>query len=74
MFSPGDMLGDALVRPRHVVVRLVLSQHGAQMPFAEDQHAVQELPAQGADEPLAGRVVPYRQLRLIRSIGTDVSG
>ena len=26
------------------------------MPFAEDQHAVEELAAQGADEPLADRV------------------
>jgi len=29
MFSLGDVLGDALVRPGHVVVRLILSQHGA---------------------------------------------
>ena len=53
MFSLADVLGDALVRPGHVVVRLILSQHGAQMSFAEDQHAVEELTAQGADEPLA---------------------
>jgi hypothetical protein len=50
------MVGDALVRPGRVVVRLVLGQDGAQMPFAEHQHAVEDLAAQGADEPLAGRV------------------
>jgi hypothetical protein len=44
------------------------------MPFAEDQHSVEELSAQGADEPLAGRVAPHRQPHLIRSIGTDASG
>jgi hypothetical protein len=53
MFSLGDVLGGALVRPGHVVVRLILSQDGVQMSFAEDQHAVEELTAQGADEPLA---------------------
>ena len=44
------------------------------MPFAEDQHAVEQLAAQGADEPLADRVAPHRQLHLIRVIGTDASG
>src|SRR5579862_823067 len=56
MFSLGDVLGDALVRLDHVVVRLILSQHGAQMSFAEEQHAVEEPTAQGADQPLADRV------------------
>ena len=72
--SVGDALVDALVGPGHVVMRLVVGQDGTQVCLAEDQHAVQELAAQGADEALADRVVPYRQLRLIRSIGTDVSG
>jgi hypothetical protein len=31
------------VRPGCVVVRLVLGQDGAQMPFAEDQHGVEQL-------------------------------
>jgi hypothetical protein len=39
------------VRPGCVVVRPVLGQDGEQMPFAEDQHAVEQLTAQGADEP-----------------------
>ena len=50
-FIVGDVLGDALVRPGCVVVRPVLGQDGEQMPFAEDQHAVEQLTAQGADEP-----------------------
>jgi hypothetical protein len=58
LFAVGDALGDALVRPGRVVVRLVFGQDGAQMPFAEDQHPVEELSAQGADEALAGRVHP----------------
>jgi hypothetical protein len=49
------VLGDTPVRPGRVV-RLVLGQDGAQMPFAEDQHAVEGLSAQGSGEPLADRV------------------
>ena len=55
-----DALGDALVRPGRVVVRLVLGQDGAQILLAEDQHAVQYLAAQGADEAFADRVHPRR--------------
>ena len=58
VFTIGDALGDALVRPAHVVVHLVFSQDGAQMAFPEDQHAVQDLTAQGTDESLADRVHP----------------
>jgi hypothetical protein len=47
VFTVGDALGDALVRPGRVVVHLVFLQDGAQMAFPEDQHAVQELTAQG---------------------------
>jgi len=60
VFTGGDALGDALMRPGRVVVHLVFSQHGAQMALPEDQHAVQELTAQGADEALADRVHPRR--------------
>src|SRR5208283_5980072 len=52
----GDALGDALVRPGGVVVSLVFGQDGAEMLLAEDQDAVEELAAQGADEAFAGRV------------------
>jgi hypothetical protein len=44
------------------------------MPFAEDQHAVEQLTAQGADGPFADSVASHRQLHLIRVIGTDASG
>ena len=54
--SSGTRLCDALVRPGGVVVRLVSGQDGVQVLRAEDQHAVQELAAQGADEAFAGRV------------------
>ena len=56
VFASGDALGDALVRPGRVVMRLVFGQDGAQVALAEDQDAVEELSAQGADEPLADRV------------------
>src|ERR1019366_5492749 len=52
--------GDALMRPGRVVVHLVFGKDGAQMSLAEDQHAVQEFAAQGADEALADRVHPRR--------------
>ena len=58
VFTVGDALGDALVRPGRVVVHLVFGQDGAQMALPEDQHAAQELTAQGADEALADRVHP----------------
>ena len=45
-------------RPGRVVVHLVFGQDCAQMALPENQHAVQELPAQGADEALADRVHP----------------
>jgi hypothetical protein len=74
VFAVGDALGDALVRPGRVVVRLVFGHNGAQVRLAEDQYALQQLAAEGADEAFAGRVAPHRQLHLIRSIGTDASG
>jgi hypothetical protein len=37
VFAIGDALGDALVRPGKVIVRLVFGQDGAQMPLAKDQ-------------------------------------
>jgi hypothetical protein len=43
VFTVGDALGDALVRPGCVVVHLVLGQDCAQMALPEDQHAIQEL-------------------------------
>jgi len=44
------------------------------MLLAHDQHVVEAYAAQRPCEPLRKRVVPHRQLHLIRSIGTDVSG
>jgi hypothetical protein len=44
------------------------------MLLAEDQHAVEKLAAQCADEAFASRVAPHRQLHPIRTIGTDGSG
>jgi hypothetical protein len=52
----GNALAYALVRPGSVVVRLVLGQDSTQMSLAEDQHASQELSAQGADYAFTDRV------------------
>ena len=57
-FVVGDVLCDALVRPGSVVARLIFRQNGAQVRLAEDQHPVQKLATQGADEALADRVHP----------------
>jgi len=46
----------ALLRPGRVVVRLLFGRDDPQMLLAEDQHAVEEFAAQGADEAFAGRV------------------
>jgi hypothetical protein len=55
-FVVGNVLGDALVRPGGVVMRLVSGQDGMQMLLAEDQDAVQELAARGSDQAPADRV------------------
>ena len=57
-----------------VVMGLVLGQDRPQVALAEDQHPVGDLGPGGEHEPFRIGIVPYRQLRLIRSIGTDVSG
>jgi hypothetical protein len=56
--TAGNPLGDALMRPGRVVVHLVLDQDRAQVRLTEDQHAVEELAAQGTEEAFADRVHP----------------
>ena len=58
VLTAGNPLGDALMRPGRVVVDLVFDQDGAQMRLTEDQHAVEELAAQGTEQAFAGRVHP----------------
>jgi hypothetical protein len=65
-------LAEGTVRPGSVVVRQVLGEYLAQVVLIDNQQPVEDLPAQGADHPFANRVVPHRQLRPIRMIGTDV--
>jgi hypothetical protein len=69
-FVVGDSLGYALVRPGRVVVHLIPGQDGVQVCRAEDQHAVEDLAAQGADKAFAGRVAPHRQLHPFQMIDT----
>jgi hypothetical protein len=67
-------LAEGTVRPSGVVVPQVFGQHLPQMMLIDDQQPVQELPAQGADDPLADGIAPHRQLHLIRAIGTAGCG
>jgi hypothetical protein len=56
----GDMLGDALVRPGRVVVRLIFREVRTQVRLAVDQRPVEDFAAQRADEALADRIHPGR--------------
>ena len=67
-------LAKGTVRPGGVVVRKVLRQHLAQVVLIDDQQPVEDLAAQGTDDPFADRVGRHRQLHPIQMIGTGVSG
>jgi hypothetical protein len=67
-------LAEGSVRPASVVMLQISGQYVAQVMLIADQQPVEELPAQGSDDPLADRVAPHRQLHPIRAIGTDASG
>jgi hypothetical protein len=49
-------LAEGAVRPGSVIVLQVFGQRPSQVVLIDDQHPVQELPAQGADDPFADRV------------------
>ena len=51
------------VRPGCVVVNQVFGQYPPQVILIDDQQPVEELPAKGADHPLADRVRPGRLRR-----------
>ena len=63
-----DLAAQPILSPK------VLGQHPAQMVLIDDQQPVEQLPAQGADDPFADGVAPHRQLHPVRMIGTGVSG
>jgi len=65
---------DSLMRPMGVVELLELTQSVQQVLLVPDQGPVEQFAAAGLHPSLYERVVPHRQLHLIRSIGTDVSG
>jgi len=67
-------LAEGSMRPASVVMLQISGKYMAQVMLIDDQQPVEELPAQGSDDPLADRVVPQRQLHPIRMIGTDASG
>ena len=60
-------LSEGTVRPGIVIVQQVVGQDPSQMVLVDDQHLVQELPAQGADHPFAYRVRSGR----LRRVGRD---
>jgi len=49
-------LAEGAVRPGSVIVPQIFSQRPSQVALIDDQHLVQELSAQGADDPLTDRV------------------
>ena len=60
-------LAEGTVRSAGVVMRQVLGENLPQVVLIDDQHPVEELPAQGADEPFADRVRSGR----LRRVGRD---
>ena len=62
---------EAAVRPVAVVVSNKLLHDFLQMPFVEDEHVIQALPAQRAHEPL-GNAIRLRELKELRTKGVGV--
>ena len=60
--------------PGCVVVGQVFGQYLAQLMLVDNQHAVEQLAAQGSDHPFADGVGRRRRLHPIQMIGTGVSG
>jgi hypothetical protein len=54
------ILAERQVRPRRVIVRNVFAQDTHEMALAQDDDAVEALAANGADHPLAIRILPWR--------------
>ena len=71
-WSEGSGLAERPVWPVAVVMLGVLGQHGDGLPLIDDQGAVEEFAADGADEPFGDRVGPRRPHR--RPDGPDVDG
>ena len=60
------------MRPLHVVVRGVLGQDPAEVPLAEDQHAVGQLGADGQHEALGEAVRPRTARRDLDHLDTGI--
>ena len=65
---PGVSLGrrelaESPVRPGGVAVQQVLGRHPSQMVLMDDQRSVEELPAQGTDDPSLAPVVVFTGTR-----------
>jgi hypothetical protein len=54
-----------------VVVELVLAEHGRGVPLVDDQCAVEEFAADGADEAFGDGVGPRRPLLSVASVEGD---
>ena len=64
----GRSLVKALVRPGLVVVVDELGQHSLQVPPAEDQQVVEQLPTYGANPALGDRVGVSLRLRMVPQV------
>ena len=72
-WSEGSGLVEGAVRPVVVVMLFVLAQHRCGVPLVDDQHAVEEFAANGADKALGDRVGPWRLLPAVRDDDEAVS-
>jgi hypothetical protein len=66
------LLGSGPVRAMVVEVRHVLGQHRYKMAAVDDQHPVQQFPADSSNPSFGDRVVPRRPLRLIVSLRSEL--
>jgi hypothetical protein len=62
------------VGPVLIVEVLELPERAQEVALVPDERAVQELVPACLHPAFHDRIAPHRQLHLIRSIGTDVSG
>ncbi len=68
-----DRLTERLVWAALVEVVHVLSEHASKVPFTEQQHVIEALSPEAAEEPLHGRVQVGRQVHPVVMISCEVS-
>ena len=70
----GERLAEGAVRSVFVEMVLERVENGCRVSLVDDQGAVEEFAADGADEAFGDGVVPSRRLPLIPTVGPEPSG